>query len=337
MNPLRISEYTPDDDAEALALEGACVQGKSLVLKYKRPSFRARSMVYAKHKILCARMDGRLAGIAAWAEKEVTLRGRRIRAAYMYDARVHPDFRKKGVSLRLAHACFEHVGTAADCIYTWVAGQNERCLKPATRLLGMKRLEPFTYVVFPVFKRRRVNAEWCDASAGETHENYLRHNGNMDFIPDFDERSLLGFVSSIKLSNSGSCACSIWTNEGLLEEQVVSIPQIYRLIRAVARPLRPWMDLPHIPKPAEILRSWFLFDFSAEESKDAKKLISIVNNLALKENRQFLYLLLQDNSPLLRDMRKSGLWFYTFPYCFLAKGPMTPGPGDKIYVDIRDL
>jgi GNAT superfamily N-acetyltransferase len=338
MDSPTIAEYRPEDNQEALALEDACVQGESLVLKYRRPTFHARSGVYAKHKILCARMDGRLAGIAAWAEKEIMLHGRRIKAAYLYDLRVHPDYRKKGVSFHLTHALFEDIGQNKDCIYTWIAGENERCIKPAQRLFGMNRLEQFTYTVFPVFTRRHVAADWCSAAADETHRIYLRHHPNLEFIPDLEEHSLLGLVLSIKLMKFGSGACSVWTNEGLLEEQVVSIPKIYRQLRALAQPLRPRIHLPYIPKPTDTIRSWFLFDFaSAEGTMDTKKLISIVNNLAFKGNKQFLYLLLQNNSPLLRDIRKLGFWTYTFPYCYLAKGPMTPDPNEEIYVDIRDL
>ena len=341
MNSIQIAEYKPEDSEEAVALEAACVQGESLVLKYRRPAFHARSGVYAKHRILCARLDGRLAGIAAWAEKELTLHSRRIRAAYLYDLRVHPDYRKKAVPFHLEHAIFEDIGPAMDCIYTWIAGENERCLRPAQRLFGMNRVERFTYVVFPVYKRRRVTSDWCAATAEETHRIYLRHNADMDFIPDFEERSLVGLVSSVRLVKPGSGACSLWTNRGLLEEQVVSVPGTYRLLRAVTRPLRPWMDLPYIPKPEDTLRSWFLFDFTgpagAEGKLETTELMSVVNNLALKEKIQFLYLLLQNNSPLLGDMRKLGFWTYAFPYCFLAKGPMTPDPDDSIYVDIRDL
>jgi len=341
MDPIQIREYAPEDSREALALEESCVQGKTLALKYRRPSFHARSGVYAKHRILCARQNGRLAGIAAWAEKDVTFHGRRIKAAYLYDLRVHPDSRKKGVSIHLSRAIFEDIGAGTDCIYTWVAGENERFIKPAQRLFGMNRMERFTYVVFPVFKPRRVTLDWCASSAGETHNIYLQNNRALDFIPDFDERSLLGYVSGIKLMKSGSGACSMWSNEGLLEEQVVSIPKSYQLLRAFVQPLRRWMNLPYIPKPADTLRSWFLFDFSsaagAEGAMDAKNLISIVNNLALDEKIQFLYVLLQDNSPRLAEMRRLGFWTFSFPYCFLAKGPMTPATNEGLYVDIRDL
>jgi GNAT superfamily N-acetyltransferase len=341
MDPIQIREYSEEDSREALALEASCVQGKTLALKYRRPFFHARSGVYAKHKILCARQNGRLAGITAWAEKDVTMHGRRIKAAYLYDLRVHPDARKKGVSIHLSRALFEDIGAGMDCIYTWVAGENERFIKPAQRLFGMNRLERFTYVVFPVFKRRRVTADWRVCSAGETHHIYMRRNRTLEFIPDFEERSLLGFVSGIRLVEPGSGACSMWSNEGLLEEQVVSIPKSYRLLRALTQPLRRWVDLPYIPKPGDTLRSRFLFDFSsaagAEGAMDARNLISIVNNLALKENIQFLYILLQDNSPLLSVVRKLGFRTFSFPYCFLAKGPATPAPGEEIYVDIRDL
>jgi hypothetical protein len=160
-------------------------------------------------------------------------------------------------------------------------------------------------------------------------------------VPDFEEKSLLGYVSGIRLEQSESGACSMWSNQGLLEEQVVSIPGNYRLLRAFTQPLRRWIDLPYVPKPADTLRSWFLFDFScsagAEGAMEAKNLMSIVNNRALDEKIQFLYVLLRNDSRQLEAMRKLGFWTFSFPYCFLAKGPVTPAPKEEIYVDIRDL
>ena len=60
---MKITPYTLEDNEAALDLEEQCVQGESIVLTYRRPTFHARSQVYDKYRILCAKIDNRLVGI----------------------------------------------------------------------------------------------------------------------------------------------------------------------------------------------------------------------------------------------------------------------------------
>jgi hypothetical protein len=67
---LTIIPYTNRDDEAALSLEEKCVQGKSIVLKFRRPTFEARSKVYDNYKILCAKSNEELIGIGAYTKKQ---------------------------------------------------------------------------------------------------------------------------------------------------------------------------------------------------------------------------------------------------------------------------
>ncbi|MFH1941767.1 MAG: GNAT family N-acetyltransferase [bacterium] len=332
-----ISPYTAADNESALRLEKQCIQGKSLVLKYKRPTFHARSEVYDEYKILCAKVEDELVGIVAWSEKPVMLHGNKIRAAYMYDLRVHPEYRKKGVSYHLTRALFEDIGQKMDCSYTLVAGENDRCLKPAQRLFGMKLTLPLTYVVMPVYKKLKEKNAYCNTSAKNVHDLYLQNNQNIDFVPEFNEKKLLGYVTSIEAKNGNCSGCSVWTNENLLAEQVVMVPSIHQIQRVISAPLRPFLNLPYIPKPTDTIRSWFLFDFFAEDEKGVQGLLANMNNIAFEHGRTFLYILLQSNSRLLSAIQRTGHKIFTFPYYFLAKGSMIPTNTEEIYIDIRDL
>ena len=98
---LRIVPYTLEDNEEALALEKTCPQGDALMLRFRRPTFHARSTVYEHSVILCAKEGERLVGIAAGALKQVMLHGRMVRALYGYDLRVHPDWRRYGTARKL--------------------------------------------------------------------------------------------------------------------------------------------------------------------------------------------------------------------------------------------
>jgi hypothetical protein len=80
-----------------------------------------------------------------------------------------------------------------------------------------------------------------------------------------------------------------------------------------------------------------VFDLYARDKQSLRSLMASVNNFALDQGRTYLYLLLGTNDPLLSWAKEMGYRFFTFPYCFLAKGRVFPGEKDKIYIDIRDL
>jgi ribosomal protein S18 acetylase RimI-like enzyme len=337
MADLRIVPYTVEDNEAALSLEEQCVQGKSLLLRFRRPTFHACSEVYDKYSILCAKVGQTLIGIIAWTLKSSRFRGEMIRAAYLYDLRVHPDHRRQGVATRLVRAALEEIGQEADCIYTLIAGQNLSALGLAQYARGAKHAVPFTYAVIPVYKRRKERKEYQSASVGQVHEMYLKMNPDTEFVPTFDEKRLLGHVTSIAFGGAMSGGCSIWTNENLLAEQVVAVPRRYRIGKVLTMPLRPFVRLPYIPKPTDTIQSWFLFDFCARDGQGVRCLLAAVNNIALGRDRKLVYILLQNNDPTLTLVKRSGYRVLTFPYVFLAMGRASPTQTVKIYIDIRDL
>lgn len=337
MTNMRIVPYTVEDNESALSLESQCVQGESIVLRFRRPTFHMRSEVYDDYRILCAKVDEKLVGICAWAEKPTRYRSRIIRAAYIYDLRVHPAFRRQGVAQRLVRRISENIGQEVDCIYTLISGENERALGLAQQLFGTTLTMPFTYTIIPVYKRLKEKESFRLASATEIHDAYLRINHSTEFVPEFDEKKLLGHVASIATGKAVSGGCSIWTNENLLAEQVVAVSCYYQIQRLLTEPLRLFLNLPHIPKPTDTIRSWFLFDAFAREEEALRNLLETVNNIALRHDREFIYILLQDSDPTLAVIQQSGLRVYTVPYFFLAKGRVIPEQTEKVYIDIRDL
>jgi ribosomal protein S18 acetylase RimI-like enzyme len=336
MTDIKIVPYTEKDNEAGLALEDQCTQGKSLVLKFKRPTFHARSQVYDNYKILCAKSGSKLIGIIAGTRKTVQLHGEKIHAVYVYDLRVHPDFRRKGIGKQLLNALLEEIGQL-DCIYMLIAGGNEQALALATRNFEAKVIAPLTYLVIPVYKELEEKEEYRFKTASEVHELFMKKNPDLEFVPKFDKQKLHGLVSSITLNKSEKSGCSIWTNENLLAEQVVRIPLLLKLIKMFAAPLRPIIKVPAIPQSKEIIQSWFLFDFYGKDRESVRNLLAVVNNLALVNDRTCLYILLQAGNPMIQFVKAADLRIFKFPYVFFAKGAKIPDEKDYLYVDVRDL
>ncbi len=335
-NKIRIVPYTSEDSQSALLLEEQCAQGESLRLRFLRPTFHARSEVYEKYRILCAKLDDQLIGITAGAEKIVKLHCEAIRAIYLYDLRVHPDHRRYGTATHLVNSLLEDLGKG-NCIYSLIAGENRRALALARRILGASRKTvPLTYVAIPVYKKLKEKTTHRTTTASDGHERFLRFNPDIQFVPNFDEKRWLGHITSIITENEKG-GFSIWTNENLLQEQVVKVPFRFRTARILMAPFRTFLKLPHIPGHSEIIQSWFLYDLYARDEKDLENILTIANNLAIDSGRTFLYLLMEPHDPLLRLIRDAGLKMFFIPYYFIVSGRLTPSETDRIYIDIRDV
>jgi len=331
---LEIIPYTPEDDRDALLLEEKCVQGTSLQVKFCRPSFVGRSEIYDNYKIYCAKSGQKLIGVIAGTVKNVHLHGQDIRALYVYDLRVHPEYRKGGVAKKLSCVLLDDLGQDVDCIYTLINGENERALGLVRHNFGPKVIIPLTYIIFPVYKKLKEAAGAIMRNVSRIHEAYLQGNPEVEFLPSFNGKELKGYIASLDSLDSG---CSVWTNENILAEQVVRIPSYFKWMRVLNTILRPFFKLPSIPRENEIIRSWFLFDLYARDKQSLHSLLASVNNFALDQGRTYLYLLLEKNAALVDLIKETGLRFFTFPYCFLAKGRVFPKEADRIYIDIRDL
>lgn len=333
MPDLDVRPYVPADDAAAVELEVACVQGRSLALRFRRPAFAARSAVYEDAAIFCGWLGGRLVGTVAAARKPVELRGRTIQATYFYDLRVHPDARGQGLSHDLIRVALAEQAADAECRYVLVAGQNER-------MLGLLRggyhhphevSISLVYACVPVYRRRGGMAAQVDPA-----EVRARHLAawRPTFRPAYRPERMVGHVASYAVDGAG---CSVWTNEALLAEEVVRLPSVLRGLGRMADTLRPLVPLPRVPRQGEAIPSWFLYDVYADSEAALGRLLDAVSDAALEAGRTVLYLLLRPGDPLLAWTRAARRLMFTLPYRFLARGTHVPDPQEPLYLDIRDL
>lgn len=334
MPKLTIRPYRAADSAAACALEHACVQGSALALRFRRPTFHARSQVYEDALILCGWHEGRLVGTVAAARKRVRLQGDPIRATYFYDLRVHPDFRGQGLSHQLIEAIIDRQAADADCLYFLIAGQNARMLGIMREHyhFGSEVVFPLTYVCLPVFQDRPAPPYHLVAPADvrARHLDTVRPT----FVPPYQPERFAGHVTSLQVDGAG---CSLWTNEHLLAEEVVRLPLPLRLLRALRRPLAPLIALPHVPSPGEAIRSLFLYDVYADSEDALGRLLDATSTVARRQGYTVLYLLMRPDDPLLAWTRAHRWVRYQFPYRLLARGRLVPHPDDRVYLDVRDV
>ncbi len=93
------------DNEALLALDRQCVVAAATPVAFDRaPDFFARSRPYAHWRTYVAESDSGLIGVGAMALKRVLVGGRPVEAAYFYDLRVAPDYRRLGVAKAVGDA-----------------------------------------------------------------------------------------------------------------------------------------------------------------------------------------------------------------------------------------
>lgn len=101
----RVREATPEDNAALLTLHRQCVVAAAMPVAFDRsPDFFARSRPYAHWRTYVAEGESGLIGVGAMALKRVLVDGQPVEAAYFYDLRVAPGYRRLGVAKAVGDA-----------------------------------------------------------------------------------------------------------------------------------------------------------------------------------------------------------------------------------------
>lgn len=339
---LELGVYTEEDDREALALEGACIQGRAYAMSFRRTRFHRRAQNFPEWRIFTARRAGRLVGVAAAAVKEASLFGRPTRASFFFDARVHPDSRGRGIARRLGRLCTEWGLARAEFGYTYTLADN-RIARGAAEVLGGVISGGYSYLVYPCFRRRPVASAIERSSFEETHAALLASSPPFDFYANPGCREGLGgYVGSWLLTSGRQRAgCSAWSNQDILAERIESVPAAVSLAGRLSRlPLVSRASWPHIPAPGEVLRSWYLFDFFATEPPMARDLLRHVAAEAMERGIDYCHIPHDPRASWVAAARADvpKLFAPVVPYVLLVKTPSgDPLPFDRTYVDVRDL
>ncbi len=100
-----VREATPEDNAALLSLDRKSVVAAATPVAFDRsPDFFARSRVYPHWRAYVAEGEAGLIGVGAMALKSVLVDGQPVQAAYFYDLRVAPGFRRLGVAKAIGDA-----------------------------------------------------------------------------------------------------------------------------------------------------------------------------------------------------------------------------------------
>ena len=123
------------------------------MLQFDRsPDFFLRSKVYDNCSVFVAEEEGRIVGTAASAIKEFNLSGKKATGLYIFDVRVHPDSRGKGIAKQLTEHLMSQ-STQAEIAYAIIEGENYPS-QAVFEKLGFQNIRDILLLSLPVYKRK---------------------------------------------------------------------------------------------------------------------------------------------------------------------------------------
>lgn len=291
------------DNSHLLNLEKMCPQGTSLVLSFDRsPDFFSRSRVYRNCRIYVAEEAAKVVGTVGATTKEFNINGEAVKGIYIYDLRVNPSHRGKGIGSRLVqHAIAEE--SKADLAYGVIMGDNY----PSTSLfrkLGFQSMHDFTLFNIPVFKRKgstTLNARPLLSEDTPRVVDLLNsYYGDHDFFvkltkDDFLERTEqlpgygLGNIQVVETEHKIQACAGLWDYSKIFRVTALHVSAKLTILRYLLKFISVFTNTIQLPSVGEPFKLLYIRDFAFAGRADlATELIKHCLYLAYSYKCNFL-------------------------------------------------
>jgi len=291
------------DNSQLLNLEKMCPQGTSLVLSFDRsPDFLARSRVYKDYRLYVADEDAKAVGTVGVTAKEFNLRGETVKGIYIYDLRVNPSCRGKGIGSRLVQHAMTEQGEA-DLAYGVIMGDNYPSIG-LFRKLGFRSMRNFTLFSIPVFKRRECTTLNARPAVSEDlprivdllNSYYFDH----DFFAkltegDFLERTkkLLGYglgnLQVVEIENKIQACAGLWDYSKIFSITALHVSAKLTLLQYLLKFINVFKNTMQLPSVGEPFKILYIRDFAfVGKAEMATEMIKHCLCLAYSYNCNFL-------------------------------------------------
>jgi GNAT superfamily N-acetyltransferase len=343
---IRLAEI--DDNRDLCRIDGLCTQGKDLVYHYERKDFFLRSRLYDKWAVYLAEVDGVAAGSISVSLKCVRLNGGLVKVGYIFDLRVHPDYRHTWAAIALVQAAKKYLyQEKAEYAYTYVLGSNIAAIKIA-HMMGMFIVTPFRVFLLPAFNSSveilRVSGEENLKNTMVKSEEYQsryalseQRSFTQKYFDLYQDNPFRGVFTLPYRSDVQGC---LWDSSVLSTKVVDRIPLIYRAAASMPQPVRRLFGIPALPQKGQPLRVHHVFDVVWDEKDRAgvHKLIAGLRSQARREGGQIVMCHLDVRDPLCPVVKKQA--FYSIDGVLLMRTPAKgekPPPMSLAYFDVRDF
>ena len=325
-----------------------CTQGKGLVFHYEREDFFLRPKLYDKWAVYIAEIGGVIAGSISACVKDVHLNGSVVRIGYVFDWRVHPDYRLTRAAAALVQAAKEYLlQEGAQYAYTYVLGSNIATMRMVQKM-GMFIAAPFQVFflsalptgvdVLRISDKDRLNDAWARIEKYQSRYDLSEQISlARRYVCPFPGSPFHGIFTLPGSSDVQGC---MWDSSVLSTKVVDRIPFLYRATAIMPPPVRRLLGLPPLPEKGQPLRIHHIFDvaWDEEDIDPALKLIAGLRALAGSEGGQIVMCHLDARDPLCASVKRQA--FYSLEGTLLLRTTINgekPPPLSRAYFDVRDF
>jgi len=301
-----------DDNQALLDLEKMCPQGTGLVLLFDRsPDFFRRSQVYDNYTIYVAEEERKIVGTIGSATKEFSLHGEKVNGVYIYDLRVHPNYRGRGIGSDLIQQVVAEADRS-DLAYGVIMEENYPSIA-LFKKMGFRNIHDFTLFNVPLYQRqKRVTCNVRSMTEDDVPHivnlinSYYRNHDFFSSLNTTDFRNKVkqlpgyGFqkIQVAEVENRTVACAGLWDYSEIFRISALRVSAKLRLLSYLLRFINVFKKTVRLPSVREAFRLMYVRDFAFTEESDAvKDLIEHCLCLAYGYGCNFLSFVLDPNDP----------------------------------------
>lgn len=346
--------YKSTDDTQLKNLDQLCPQGSGISVYHRCTRFAAHAEMFQNHFTMVAEYDGEAIGVASGALKKAWFGEEKLEIGYLFDLRVHPNMRKRGIADRLIRTVEDVLESkGAKLLYAIIMQTNA----PALNLLDKLGYETFTIFqteAIPIYRYQRVTSQVNVLRSPKEIRSIVNpyFEGFPFFVSGTERYPQSGEYEFFYMNTSDSFAgiCKS-TRKRVFEEVINSLTPPIKIARFVFNLLQPAYPMPNIPREDEVLSAWWLGE-PIVQGRDGPRLLqevmSHINNKALESQINSLLIPLDTRDPVWSDIQNAtrrdliskviGRWA-TVKSVLLIKSTadVTPQTIEPVFADTRDF
>jgi N-acetylglutamate synthase-like GNAT family acetyltransferase len=317
---MMIREASRNDGKGLQDIQTRCTAGNTLkIVTVNEPDYFSRTGAYKECRVFVACENQRILGSVACAILKTTVGGQPVKAGYIFQAFVEPQFRGQGIVRKLYEHCEQFLLSQHVPIGFGLIMQDNQANRRAAGRTGYDackgpRIEYLlTYRKMPVEsapKRIRamtvddagavcdlLNGMWNDYDLYEpmTVEKLL---SDVRTIPEFGLDNILVVEAKGKVV---ACA-TYWDWSKITKITVKSWNTRLKLTAAALALARVFRKAPVLARPGNILKQWCLINFAFSSIEDFKLLLMHINNLAVDANIDQVCFVCNDGHKAIKDL-----------------------------------
>jgi ribosomal protein S18 acetylase RimI-like enzyme len=339
------------DNAELLNLEKMCPQGTNLVLQFDRsPDFFLRSRVYDNYRVCVAEEEGKIVGTVGATLKEFNISEEVVKGVYIYDLRVHPAFRGRGIGSRLVQQVMTE--EEADLAYGIIVEDNYPSVALFKRL-GFENIHDLILLNVPLYKRQeKISGKIREMTADDAPSvvNLINdHCRNHDLfaplsVDNFLERTRrltdYGFqsIQVAEVENQIVACAGLWDYSRILRTSVLHVTARLTMLTYVLRFANLFTNTMKLPSVGESFRLMYVTDFAfTGEADPVRELIKHCISLSYSCGCNFLVFPLDPLNPaipLIAKYRPIRISYHIYAKSLKEKALSTQR---MIFVDAMDF